>query len=52
MAVFWKKKATEEEPVRRCLNCGKDISKRRKDAKFCSNLCWQGYHSDKGNNNG
>lgn len=47
MAIFWKKQTTEENPeVRRCLNCGKDISNKRKDAKFCCNLCWQGYHSE------
>lgn len=47
MAIFWKKQTTEEnQEVRRCLNCGKDISNKRKDAKFCCNLCWQGYHSE------
>ena len=44
VAVFWKKK-TETKEVRRCLNCGKDISNKRKDAKFCCNACWQGYQS-------
>ena len=43
MAVFLKKKPSNDN-VRRCLNCGKDISNKRKDAKFCSNQCWQGYN--------
>lgn len=45
MAIFWKKNTTDNQVVRRCLNCGKDISNKRKDARFCSNACWQGYHS-------
>ena len=45
MAIFWKKNTTDTQEVRRCLNCGKDISNKRKNAKFCCNECWQGYHS-------
>lgn len=45
MAIFWKKNTTNEnQEVRRCLNCGKDISNKRKDAKFCCSTCWQGYY--------
>lgn len=42
MAVFITKKPTNDN-VRRCLNCGKDISNKRKNARFCSNACCQGY---------
>jgi protein-arginine kinase activator protein McsA len=47
MAIFWKKKtdSTSNKEVRRCLNCGKDISDKRKDAKFCCNTCYQGYYN-------
>lgn len=45
--VIWVKKndSTTTNPVRRCLNCGKDISDKRKHAKFCSQACYQGYYN-------
>lgn len=44
--VILVKKITNEQPVRRCLNCGKDISNKRKDAKFCSKTCWTSFNID------
>lgn len=29
--------------VRRCLNCGKDISHKRSDAQFCCPVCYEAY---------
>ena len=30
--------------TRRCLNCGTDISHKRKDARFCCPACYEGYY--------
>lgn len=27
-----------------CLNCGTDISHKRRDAKFCCSACYNGFH--------
>ena len=42
--VFLVKQKTDEQPVRRCKNCGKDISNKRKGAEFCCKTCWVSYN--------
>lgn len=37
--VILVKQKTDEQPVRRCKNCGKDISNKRRDAEFCCPIC-------------
>ncbi len=39
------KKTTNEQEVRRCKNCGMDISNKKKTAQFCCRTCWQSYTS-------
>ena len=41
--VFLVKQKTDEQPVRRCKNCGKDISNKRKGAEFCCKICYMSY---------
>lgn len=41
--VILVKNTTNEQPVRRCLNCGQDISNKRKGAIYCSKLCRMSY---------
>ena len=38
------KKETQQN-FRRCLNCGADISNKRKDAQFCNKICYKAYYS-------
>lgn len=33
-----------EKEVRRCKNCGRDITNKRKDAQFCCTECREGYN--------
>ena len=37
------KQETDGKAVRRCKNCGKDISNKRKDAQFCCKICYMSY---------
>ena len=41
--VILVKQTTNEQPVRRCKNCGKDIGNKRKDAQFCCKVCYMAY---------
>lgn len=40
------KKQTDEQPVRRCKNCGKDIGDKKKGAQFCCKQCWTSYNQE------
>lgn len=44
--VFIVKKITNEQPLRRCKNCGVDITNKRKDAEFCCPICRISYNND------
>lgn len=47
MATFIvKKDMSNTIKPRRCLNCGKDISNKRANAKFCCKGCYQTYHDN------
>lgn len=41
--VILVKRTTDEQPVRRCKNCGKDISDKKKGAQFCCKICYASY---------
>ena len=41
--VILVKQATNEQPIRHCKNCGKDISNKRRNAQFCCPTCRVSY---------
>lgn len=43
--VFVVKKKEQKQDFRRCLNCGADISNKRKGARFCNKICYKAYYS-------
>ncbi|MDI9870600.1 hypothetical protein [Flectobacillus roseus] len=42
--------AVQEENINKCLHCKKELKGKRKDAKYCDDVCRSQYHHVKKNN--